>query len=184
MLASAAMLTLLFALLTLTVDDANSLTAAALGNPDARCLQWSKAYDCPDRMRESLSAISDRELPQEDRMSVIWFGRHYIDSGHDSALHRKGHRRGILSGWCPWHVSGEGMSTVGPHGLMYALNVHRLGVPGNCIPWQALGLSLVSSWTAGLRYLANCSSEPQGRSWCPSKGARRRARKRRGRVPR
>lgn len=173
------MLNLLFALLTLTVDDANALAAAALGNPDARCLQWSKAYDCPRRMEQALDAISDRELPQEERMTSRWFGRHYIDSEHEAGLLRKGHRRGILSDWCPWHDRSTGMSTVGPHGLMYVLNVGRLEAPGNCVPWEALGLSVVSAYAAGRRYLAHCESEPEGHSWCPTRAARARARRRR-----
>lgn len=179
MLASAAMLTLLFALLTLTVDDANSLTAAALGNSDARCLQWSKAYDCPERMRVALDSISDQALPRERRRTARWYGVHAVDSHLEERNFRKAKRRGILADWCPWHDSAEGMSTVGTHHTMYAWNVGRLGVPGNCVPWQVMGLALVSSWTAGLRYLANCEDEPQGRSWCPSPGDRRRARQRR-----
>ena len=174
------MLALLLGILTMNVDSANAFAAGLLGEDTPACrYQWRKPYDCPDRMRESLAAVSDRELPQEGRGVSIWFGRHYIDSGHDSGLHRKGHRRGILADWCPWHAEDEGMSTVGPHGLMYVLNVGRLEVPGNCVPWEALGLSVVSALAAGRRYLSNCENEPEGRSWCPSAAARRRARKRR-----
>lgn len=167
---------LLWALL-LPVDGANALAAELVGSDSPACeRQWRKPYGCPERVRESLDAISDRELPQEARRRARWFGVHRGDAGHERALEAKGWRRGILSEACPWHGGAEGMSTVGPHGLMYVLNVGRLGVPANCVPWQALGLPIVSALAAGQRYLALCR-EPGG--WCPSAGARVRARKRR-----
>lgn len=175
------MFAILLFLLTLRVDDANAVVSELLGRSSAACdrpLAW-QPYDCPERMEMALDAVSDRELTREERSVSIWFGRHYGDSGHDQGLFSKGHRRGILSEWCPWHDRAAGMSTVGPHGLMYVLNIDRLGIPGNCVPWQALGTSFVSAVVAGLRYLRTCSSEPSGWSWCPRWNAVRRARDRR-----
>ncbi len=168
------------------VDDANAAAAAELPERvecDAPFMH--QPYDCPDRVRWALTAISDRECPGNYCGKRRWVGRHRRDSGHDPGLWRMGHRRGAkgyrtggLHWWCPAHADPEGMSTVGPHGLIYAYNVHRLRVPGNCVPWWVFAAPAVSAKAARARYLKMCDVE--GRSaWCPSASAAYRAYRRR-----
>lgn len=141
-------------------------------------------YDCPARVRWSLAAIADRETGRYSA-HVRWFGIHRGDAVHELGLWRKGHRRGragkrvaALSSWCPAHWDSEGMSTVGPHGQMYALNIHRLDAPGNCVPWWMFASSSFSGEAALDRYLQYCD-EPSSSGWCPRPSAVRRALRRR-----
>jgi hypothetical protein len=142
-------------------------------------------YDCPERVRWALTAISDREMPGDYSGNIRWAGRHRGDAHFDLELWRMGHRRGAqgkrkasLAWWCPAHWSPTGMSTVGVHSLMYAYNVHRLGVPGNCVPWWMLGIPSVSVEAATDRYLDLCD-QPDPSGWCPTLSATVAARRRR-----
>jgi hypothetical protein len=156
--------------------------AAALPTDDEVCATplEEQRYDCPERTRWALTAIADRESPYSFSDGVRWVGRHPRDSGHDAGLWRLGHRRGragrrtgALSWWCPAHHDAEGMSTVGPHGMIYLYNVHRLDVPGNCVPWWIFAAPQISAVAALHRYLDLCD-EPS--SWCPTLPAVVRAR--------
>ena len=177
-----AVLALLLPLVGPTVDEAHAAAVADLEPCEG---PWdAQAYDCPERARWALAAIADREGPGNYAASTAWVGIHGRDSrfaprlwerGHRRG--RKGHFRGALSWWCPVHSSSTGMSTVGPHGLIYVYNVHRLGVPGNCVPWWVLAAPAVSARVALDRYLERCGAEPDG--WCPSLDAAQRSRDRR-----
>lgn len=166
----------LFGVFGPSVDQANAAVAAELEaheGCDRPLLEQS--YDCPERVRWALTAISDRELPSPGQWTYRWFGRHDGDSWAEPGLWKKGHRRGregkrtaALHSWCPAHSDPEGMSTVGTHGLIYVFNVHRLGVPGNCIPWWIFAAPSFSAEAARARYLKLCK-EPGG--WCPTPNA-------------
>jgi hypothetical protein len=144
-------------------------------------------YDCPERVRWALTAIADRELPQSNTDGVRWFGIHRGDSVHEADLWTLGHRRGrkgfsegALSWWCPAHADPIGMSTAGPHGMIYAFNVHRLRAPGNCVPWWIFAAPKISAIAARDRYLEHCGRPERARSsWCPSPRAVLAARNRR-----
>lgn len=135
-----------------------------------------QAYDCPERARWALTAIADRETGYAPNMR--WFGRHPDDSKHERVVWNIGRDRGVLEPWCPAHDSPVGMSTVGPHGMMYVFNVHRLRVPGNCVPWWLFATPGISAIAALDRYLHNCDDADAG-GWCPSTAAIRRALRRR-----
>jgi hypothetical protein len=145
---------------------------------------WEQPYDCPERVRWALVAIADRESPGNYSARYRWVGRHAQDSVHDLDLWRvghergrKGYRRGALAWWCPVHTDPLGMSTVGPHGLIYLFNVHRLEVPGNCVPWWLFAVPSVSAEAAIDRYLQLC--EDMRSSWCPTPRAVASSRRRR-----
>jgi len=157
------------------VDEANAAAVAELEVYDAcKAPLWEQAWDCPERVRWALAAISDRECPGNYCAHRKWVGRHRQDSVHDEGIWRRGHARGergyhagALHWWCPAHATPTGMSTVGPHGLIYAFNVHRMHVLGNCVPWWVFASPTVSAQVARERYLKLCG--PQRRSgWCPS----------------
>lgn len=160
-----------------SVDEANEAAAAEV-EPYLECEAplWEQPYDCPERVRWALAAISDRECPGNYCAHRHWVGRHRGDSGLESDLWRRGHRRGwehpdwrksALRWWCPAHATPGGMSTVGPHGLIYLFNIHRLDAAGNCVPWWVLASPAVSARAATHRYLELCSGDtPSG--WCPS----------------
>lgn len=157
-----------------TVEEANAAAAAELDDrEDCDVPIAEQPYDCPERVRWALVAISDRELPDPAPWSYRWYGRHAGDSWADDGLWRSGHRRGrkgrttgALHSWCPAHLDSEGMSTVGTHGLMYLYNVHYVGAPGNCIPWWIFASPTVSAEAARDRYLKLCEEKATG--WCPS----------------
>ena len=170
-----ALLSALLRLFGPEVDEVNASVAAEL-EVRAECEGplWERPFDCPERVRWALVAISDRECPGDYCAHRTWVGRHGGDSGHDKGLWAKGHRRGArgyregaLHWWCPAHQDPVGMSTVGPHGLIYLYNVHRLGVLGNCVPGWILAAPSVSARAALDRYLELCGAEsPSG--WCPT----------------
>jgi hypothetical protein len=156
-----------------TADEVNADVAATLEDREA-CVRplIGQPYDCPERVRWALTAISDRECPGHYSAKIRWVGRHSTDKHFESKLLKKGHRRGNLSGWCPFHWWSEGMSTDGIHGLMYIYTVHYLEIPGNCVPWWVFAAPQVSARTALAMYLDKCDT---GHSWCPSDRAITRA---------
>jgi hypothetical protein len=158
-------------------------------HPGSHCDQAleHQPYMCPERVRWALTAIADREMPGVSA-HVHWFGIHERDSIHEDALWRHGHRRGragkseaALSSLCPFHADAHGMSTVGPHGLMYLYNVHRFGVVANCVPWWWLAIPSHSAEAALDRYIELCADrtadDPPHDGWCPSTAAMKRARR-------
>lgn len=167
------------------VDAANAAAAAELELfAECEVPLWEQPYDCPERVRWALVAISDRESPGNYSARFHWVGRHRRDSGHEERLWTrglergaKGYRRGGLHWWCPAHWGAEGMSTVGPHGLIYAFNVHRMGVAGNCVPWWVFATPSESARVARHRYLKLCGDNRKG--WCPTPEAAERSRTRR-----
>ena len=171
-----------------SVDEANAQAAAELDAYEACDVPlWEQPYDCPERVRWALTAISDRECPGNYCAHRRWVGRHGRDSGHEEGLWRKGHRRGwehpnwtkgALKWWCPAHWSAEGMSTVGPHGLIYLFNVARLEVQGNCVPWWWFATPTVSARAARERYLERCD-DGTGKGWCPKIEFQQKVRRRR-----
>lgn len=173
-----------------TLGDVHAELAAELPRDDEACAGEleRQRYDCPERTRWALSAIADRECPGSFSDEYRWIGRHRIDSVHEPGLWRLGHRRGrkgyqrgALAPWCPAHRDAVGMSTVGPHGLIYLYNVHRLDAPGNCVPWWIMAAPAVSGRAALHRYLELCAA-PDASGWCPTIRAIERARDaRRGR---
>ena len=153
-----------------TTDDGNNAASSTL--PDREECHDDlelQPYDCPERARWSLLAISNRESPYSWSPSRRWVGQHTAngDSKHSAGLGRWGRRVGRLSWLCPFHWGDAGFSTVGPHGMIYAYNVQRLDVPGNCVPWQVFASPLPSAKAALGRYLKRCEKEPTRRSWCP-----------------
>ncbi len=169
-----------------TVEEANEAAAAQVPDYDLCDVPvLEQPYDCPGRVRWALVSISDRECPNNYCGHRRWVGRHRRDSGHEGGLWRAGHRRGgkgyrrgALHWWCPAHADPEGMSTVGPHGLIYLFNVHRLGVFGNCVPWWIFASPAVSARAATARYLRNCKPGTRD-GWCPSERSVGRAFRRR-----
>lgn len=158
-----------------TVEEANAAVAAELDTWEAcDAPLFEQPWNCPERVRWALVAISDRELPSPGEWTYRWYGRHAVDSRYEVGFWRKGHRRGregrktgALHWWCPAHHDAEGMSTVGLHGLVYLFNVHRFGVPGNCVPWWVLGVPTFSAAVARDRYLDQCRPD-KADGWCPS----------------
>jgi len=162
------MLAIIIALLASTVDGANVSAARrhTWTRPSCRVHVSRQDYDCQGRMRWALLAISNRESPGSWSPDRIWVGVHRGDAEHSPKLARRGRASGVLSWWCPSHWGSYGFSTVGPHGLMYAYNVHRLSAPGNCVPWWVFAAPHLSAQSAALRYLELCGSSSDG--WCPS----------------
>ncbi len=153
-----------------TTDDGNRAAAATLADREECADDLAfQAYDCPERARWALLTISNRESPYSWSPRRHWVGEHtrHGDNRHSARLGRKARARGLFSWWCPAHWGDDGFSTVGPHGLMYAYNVRRLDVPGNCVPWQVLASPMVSARVALSRYVDRCE-DPEGRSWCPT----------------
>jgi hypothetical protein len=167
----------LFRLFGPTVDEANAAVAAELEAREAcEVPLLQQPYDCPERVRWALTAVSDRELPDPGPWTYRWYGRHIGDSHHELGLWKLGHRRGregrrtgALRSWCPAHRDPEGMSTVGTHGLIYLYNAHYLDVVGNCIPWWLFAAPMFSAEAARERYLDLCEDRSGG--WCPSPNA-------------
>lgn len=123
---------------------------------------------CRERLRWALLTISNRESAGNWSPERRYTGVHKGDSQHAPKIWRRVTRVGRLSSWCPSHRTPGGMSTVGPHGLMYGYHVQRLGVPGNCLPTWAFGLGPVSARVAVALYVAKCCDGDQGFGWCPS----------------
>ncbi len=164
-------------LLTSELDEAHEEVTATLPMVSACDKPLRRQpYDCPERARWALTAIADRETGYAPH--TRWFGRHPGDAVHERVLWNIGRDRGVLEPWCHAHDSPVGMSTVGPHGMMYVFNVQRLRLPGNCVPWWLFATSGLSAIAALDRYLANCD-DPDARGWCPSSSAIRRALRRR-----
>lgn len=170
------LLIFLFRLIAPPVDEANVRTAQELGVTEfldsegfvIECASLpldEQPYDCVDRMRWALLTISNRESAGNWSPERRYTGVHHGDSHHaDNVKHWAG-KFGRLSWWCPSHWTSDGMSTVGPHGLMYGYTVQHLEVPGNCVPTWAFGLGPVSARAAGALYLKRCGEEW---GWCPS----------------
>ena len=161
--------------LQLPTTDEGNLAAVATLTDREECdddLEF-QPWDCPERARWALLTISNRESPYNWSPSTRWVGQHVRqgDNRYSAGLGRRAHRRGTFQWWCPAHWGSEGFSTVGPHGLMYAFNVHRLDIPGNCVPWWVFATAEVSAHVALDRYLDRCELEPVGRSWCPKLAA-------------
>lgn len=175
-----AVVTLLLRLLGPCVDDANRAIATELGSLDfvdlesgeiqecERVAVEDQPYDCAERMRWALLTISNRESPGNWSARRRYTGIHAGDSRHAGRVYTWAQRFDRLSWWCPSHWGERGMSTVGPHGLMYGYNVQRLGVPGNCVPTWAFGISTVSARAAADRYLSRCTEDPEPGGWCPT----------------
>ncbi len=123
-------------------------------------------YRCKERMRWALLTISNRESAGNWSPRRRYTGIHKGDSHHAPRVRRWAYKFGRLSWWCPAHWGSEGMSTVGPHGLMYGYNVQHLGVFGNCVPTWAFGIGSVSARAAGVIYIESCGYGE--RSWCPT----------------
>lgn len=169
------------------LDEVHEQVAAELPvRPECDAPIFSQPYDCPDRVRWALVAIADRESPGNYSARKRWVGRHRGDSRLDARLWTagwrradKGYKKAALSWWCPAHLSPEGLSTVGPHGLIYLYNVHRLDAVGNCLPWWLFASPEQSARAARHRYLQLCDDAGPARGWCPSLRAAMSARKRR-----
>lgn len=152
-----------------TTDAGNVEAAATLPDRDECHVELHlQPYDCPERARWALLAISNRESPNGWSPARRWVGVHAGDAGHSPGLGQRMRERGVFASWCPAHWGSDGFSTVGPHGMIYAFNVKRLGVVGNCVPWWVFALPRVSARAALHRYLDLCEAEPVGRSWCPT----------------
>lgn len=158
------------------VDEANVSVAQELGvteftTEDGELVECEdtpleeQAFNCVERMRWALLTISNRENPGNWSPDRRYTGVHKGDSHHSPNVKRWAGKFGRLSWWCPSHWSHEGMSTVGPHGLMYGYTVQHLRVFGNCVPTWAFGLGPVSAKAAGVLYLKRCGGEW---GWCPS----------------
>ncbi len=132
-------------------------------------------YNCKLRMRWALLTISNREQAGTWHPERRWTGIHRGDSSHSGNVRYWADHFGRLRWWCPAHWSDTGMSTVGPHGLMYGYNVQRVGMPGNCVPWWIFSLNAVSARTAAKIYASKCGGvdqRPEGkRGWCPTRKA-------------
>lgn len=178
------MLALILAFLLAPTAHANARAAALLGARETACDAplWRQPYGCAERVEAALRHVSDRESPGSYGDGYWWVGRHAGDSQYDARVRRKAQRRARLASpwWCPWSAP-EGSSTVGPHGLMRAYHAHRVG---GCLPWQAFGLSSVSSIAAASWYLEHCGEpgdvyRPDLVGWCPGLIDQMQARRRR-----
>ena len=127
---------------------------------------WDQAFDCRERIRWALLTVSNRESVGNWSPRRRYTGIHKGDSHHASNIWKRGHKIGRLNSWCPAHWTPEGMSTIGPHGLMYGYHVQRLGVIGNCVPTWTFGIGHVSASVAARFYLKTCESKSS--RWCPS----------------
>lgn len=173
-------LTALLALILTPVDEANIEAATRFGNDRIECdvALASQPYDCPDRLRWALLTISNRESAGNWSPDRLWTGISEMDSKHSLKVKARGHKVGRLQWWCPFHWGSDGFATVGPHGQFYVYNVQRLGMTGNCVPWQYMALNEVSAEVAAKRYLAVCDADvyspnmdmKPGDGWCPTLG--------------
>lgn len=156
---------------------------------------WRQGPTCPERLSWALQTVSDRESPGNYSDRRRWLGRHRGDASAGRRVQRRARAAGQIHDWCPWHRDAADMSTWGVHGQMYAYNVQRLRVAGNCLPPWILGFPRISAIVAARRYARVCSAEamnplnPRGRrgdGWCPSvveQLATRHRRAQRGELP-
>ncbi len=183
--------------LTTGADDAAAIYAQSYERTECQTIResqngpwetwsiWDLPYDCPERIQAALANVADREGPGNYNPTRVWIGRHTGDSWAENRLHTKGHHRGILSDWCPAHWSPRGMSTSSTWGLMYVYNIHRLEIPGNCVPWQVFAFSFVAAKAAASHYVALCDPSRVPRwGWCPTIEDQKRSFRRRARRAR
>lgn len=119
--------------------------------------QWAAIHAGDPSLVLYLDNISWRES-KNTRM-----GRQTRDNKHENTVHTNALRVGWLSYWCPFHWATNGMSTNGPHGMMYAYNIKH--APFGCMPTHVFALPIISAVTAVKRYYKRCRQDLWKERW-------------------